>query len=69
MNLSEQCLDFSVFIELPRFFFQDQIISHAAGGEFPDAFLVLAAIRMGVKVARAIVGFFQQPNQKEQSFD
>jgi hypothetical protein len=59
-------LDLSILIELPRLLFQDQIISHAAGGEFPDAFLVLAAIRMRVKVVRTIVGFFQQLNQEEE---
>src|SRR5713101_623623 len=63
MNFREQRLNLSVLIKLPGLFFENQIISHAAGSEFPDAFLVLAAIRMRVEVAWAIVGFFEQLNQ------
>src|SRR5262245_55332415 len=69
-DFGEQRLNLLVFAELPGLLFEDQVISHAAGGEIPDALFVLAAIGVGVEMARAFVAFlFEHLDQEEQVLD
>src|SRR5262249_42677365 len=52
-ELLEQTLNLRIGVEAVRFFFQDEIRAHAAGGEIPDALLVLRPVRVAVEVAHA----------------
>src|SRR2546430_6432827 len=52
-ELLQERLDFGVVIEALHFLLQDQVGAHAAGGEGPDAVLVLRAVGMAVEVPHA----------------
>src|SRR5262245_7634906 len=65
-DFGQQRLDLPVFAELPGLLFEDQVISHAAGGEIPDALFVFAAIGVGVEMARAFVAFLFEHLDKEE---
>ena len=67
MDLLQQRLDLGVGVELPGFLLQYQVGPHAAPRELPDAFLILGAVRVGVKVARALVAFLLQQLDQEES--
>src|SRR5256714_6450072 len=52
-ELLQERLDFRVVIEALHLFLQDQVGAHAAGGEGPDAVLVLRAVGVAVEVPHA----------------
>src|SRR5260370_6091215 len=65
-NLGKQRLNLTVLIELTRLIFKDQVVSHAAGGEFPHAGFVFTPIRMRIEMSRPFIArVFQQLDKKE----
>src|SRR5215813_14093981 len=70
MDFGEQRLYLFIFAESPGLLFKDQVVSHAAGREIPDAFLVFTAISVGVEMARSFVAFlFEHLDQEEEVLD
>src|SRR6266508_5974181 len=69
MDLCKQCLNLSIFRKLPTLLFENQIISHAAGGKFPHAGFIFTAISMGVEMARTFIRLLKQFHQKEKVLD
>ena len=51
IDLSQQCLDFLIGIELGSLFLQDQIGAHAAARKVLDTFVIFGAVGMGIEVA------------------
>src|SRR5262245_10435451 len=70
VDFRKQVLDLRIVVELACLLLKDQVISHAAGSEVPDAFLILAAVRMRVKMSWAFVSFlFKQLDEEEEILD
>ena len=59
MDFRQERLNLSILIELTRLIFEDQIISHAAGGKFPYAGFIFTAIGMRIEMTRPFIGLFQ----------
>src|SRR5262245_10142552 len=69
-DFGEQRLNLFILAELPGLLFEDQVISHATGGEIPDALFVLAAIGVRVEMPRAFVALlFEHLDQEEEVLD
>src|SRR4051812_32449701 len=65
-ELADQLLDLNVRVELRHLLLEDEIGAHAAAREVPDAFLILGAVRMRIKVTHAgPLRVLQQLHQEE----
>src|SRR5262245_52215631 len=69
-KLTQQRLDPGVAGEEPRLLLQEQVGSHAAGGEAPHALDVFRPVGVSVEVPRAVVpGLFEQLHEEEERLD
>ena len=66
-DFRQDFLDLGVSVPTKRFFFSDEVVTHATAGEILDALVVLSAVSMGVEVARIVVADIFKELYKEKS--